>query len=40
MKEEINIIKASGQKAPFSVERLKNSLQRVGATPDQIEGII
>ena len=40
MKEEINIIKASGQKAPFSVERLKNSLQRAGATPDQIEGII
>jgi len=40
MKEEINIIKASGQKAPFSGDRLKNSLQRVGATPDQIESII
>lgn len=40
MKEEINIIKASGQKAPFSEERLKNSLQRVGATPDQVENII
>lgn len=40
MKEEINITKASGKTAPFSEERLKNSLKRVGATPDQIEGII
>jgi hypothetical protein len=40
MKEEINITKASGRTAPFSEEKLRNSLQRVGASPDQVDSVI
>lgn len=40
MKDELHIIKASGKTAVFSEEKLKNSLQRVGASPDQINSVI
>lgn len=38
--KDINITKASGKTAPFSEERLRNSLLRVGATADQIDSIL
>ena len=40
MKEELHITKASGKTAIFSEEKLKSSLQRVGASPDQINSVI
>lgn len=40
MKEEIHITKASGKTAPFSQEKLKNSLQRVGASSEQIASVL
>jgi transcriptional regulator NrdR family protein/Holliday junction resolvase-like predicted endonuclease len=40
MKEEINITKASGNTAPFSQEKLKHSLQRAGASSEQIASVL
>ena len=40
MKKELNIKKSSGKTAIFSEEKLRNSLKRVGATPDQIDSVI
>ena len=40
MKEELHITKASGETAIFSEEKLRNSLERIGASPDQINGTI
>jgi len=38
--ENINITKASGEKVPFDIGKLKQSLLRSGATPEQIEEVI
>lgn len=40
MKKQIFVTKASGEKALFSEQKLRGSLQRAGATPEQIDGII
>lgn len=36
----INIIKASGESVRFSEKNIRHSLQRAGATPEQIKSII
>lgn len=38
--KELHITKASGKTATFSEEKLRKSLQRVGASPDQIDSVI
>lgn len=38
--ETINVIKASGDRVPFSEERLRRSLVRSGASHDQVERIL
>jgi len=40
MNDTIHITKASGKRAEFSEKKLRNSLQRTGATEDQIDGVI
>jgi transcriptional regulator NrdR family protein len=40
MNEQINVIKSSGEKQTFSVEKLKNSLSRAHASPEEITAII
>jgi hypothetical protein len=40
MEKETHIIKASGEIAVFSEDKLRTSLHRVGATPEQIDSVI
>lgn len=40
MEKETHIVKASGEIAVFSEKKLRASLQRVGATPEQIDSVI
>lgn len=40
MKEELIITKASGKTAAFSEDKLKKSLQRAGASPEQITSVL
>lgn len=40
MPDEIQIIKASGERQPFSEEKLRDSLKRSGATEETIENVV
>ncbi|MGS0527279.1 hypothetical protein ACU8V7_21055 [Zobellia nedashkovskayae] len=40
MKKEIDIIKSSGVKAHFSMDKLRNSLKHTGANHELVEHIV